>query len=68
VVRFTLDGSGQVQDPTVVQSAHEMLKAVALEALKGVSFKEGTVPNSTEMTLPIAFYIPESSESAPDQF
>jgi TonB family protein len=67
VVRFTLDGSGQVQDPTVVQSPHEMLDAAALEALSAVSFNEGTVPNSTEMTLPIAFYIPKSSESAPDQ-
>lgn len=59
VVRFTLDESGQVQDPTVARSAHEMLDAAAVEALKSVSFEQGKAPNSTVMTLPIAFYIAE---------
>ena len=61
-VTFTVDETGEVQNPQITKSVHEALDAEALSALKSVSFvpveKYGR-PIAMEVTLPIRFALPE---------
>lgn len=63
-VSFTIDEAGQVQNPRITQGVHETLNAMALEAIKQVSFEPPeTIGGRTtaEMTLPIVFEMPDAS-------
>jgi len=61
-VRFTVEASGAVSNPTVVESSHKLFELAAMKAIRHWRFKPETVngrPVSTEVTQKIDFEMPE---------
>jgi len=62
LLKFTIDESGEVQNPRVIETPHRILGEASVEALQQISFEpaeSGGAPTTAEMTLPITFKLPE---------